>query len=263
LVQQVIQRRNNTVPHHRIHDDFPLRGLVRCATCSYLLTAGWSQGSHARYAYYTCNHRPCRRWRKSLPAKGIHGEFEAFLPELTLPTGWTDMTIEALQARSFEDLHLSRTAAAKRRERIRDLQAQTQEVVAMRASRLLSDEEFVAQRDRLRRKLIDLQADGSTGTAQPLSQSEANGLVEGLLTFLDFGQGSRQRRRRRSASCCFQQDMCTSEFERRKKGYCSEFLREPTMGHLTWSAARRDGKTDNFSGGVHRGDGRDALRDNL
>lgn len=40
------------------HEDFPLRGTVRCA-CGAYLTACWSKGNKRRYAYYRC--RTCPR----------------------------------------------------------------------------------------------------------------------------------------------------------------------------------------------------------
>jgi site-specific DNA recombinase len=38
-----------TTAHHRRRPDFPLKGLVRCATCSKTLTASWSKGRNGRY----------------------------------------------------------------------------------------------------------------------------------------------------------------------------------------------------------------------
>jgi hypothetical protein len=43
-----------TAPHQRGRPDFPLKGLVRCATCGKTLTASWSKGRNGRYAYYHC-----------------------------------------------------------------------------------------------------------------------------------------------------------------------------------------------------------------
>jgi site-specific DNA recombinase len=182
-VQQVIQRRNRSAPHHLVHDDFPLRGHVRCPSCSWLLTASWTKGSHARYAYYSCNQRACSRFKKSLPAKTVHDEFLAFLPDLTLPTGVTAATVEDLHDRALEQTNLSRAGAMLRHERLRDLENQVQELIAMRTSHMLSDGEFLSQRDTLRRNMMKLQAKEHEERFQPLSQPEASGLVDGFTDF--------------------------------------------------------------------------------
>jgi hypothetical protein len=45
--------------NQRGRPDFPLKGLVRCATCGKTLTASWSKGRNGRYPYYHC-WRQCR-----------------------------------------------------------------------------------------------------------------------------------------------------------------------------------------------------------
>jgi len=59
-VQAISQQRVPvTAPHQRGRADFPLKGLVRCATCGKTLTASWSKGRNGRYPYYHC-WRQCR-----------------------------------------------------------------------------------------------------------------------------------------------------------------------------------------------------------
>jgi len=47
-------------PHKRLNEDFPLRGIVRCARCRAHLTAGWARGRTQRYARYWCWTPKCR-----------------------------------------------------------------------------------------------------------------------------------------------------------------------------------------------------------
>lgn len=53
-----------TTVQRKLNDDFPLRGVVRCATCGNRLTAGWVKGRSERYARYWC-------WTKGCGAVGI------------------------------------------------------------------------------------------------------------------------------------------------------------------------------------------------
>ncbi len=54
-VQAILDGRlEMTAPRQRNDPDFPLRGYVRCAVCGKPLTASWSKGRSAYYAYYHC-----------------------------------------------------------------------------------------------------------------------------------------------------------------------------------------------------------------
>ncbi len=57
-----VQARINTngAPHKKLNEDFPLRGIVRCAGCSKALTAGWARGRSDRYPRYWCWTEGCR-----------------------------------------------------------------------------------------------------------------------------------------------------------------------------------------------------------
>ncbi len=59
-VQALLEGRAITpTPHERENPDFPLRHFTRCAACSTPLTASWSKGRSARYAYYRCRNGQC------------------------------------------------------------------------------------------------------------------------------------------------------------------------------------------------------------
>lgn len=47
-------------PHKKLSEDFPLRGVVRCAKCAKPLTGGWARGRKERYARYWCWTAGCR-----------------------------------------------------------------------------------------------------------------------------------------------------------------------------------------------------------
>ena len=62
-----------------IREDFPLRGAVCCADCDKPLSACWSKGRSASYAYYACYNKSCVSYRKSIRKEKIEGEFETLL----------------------------------------------------------------------------------------------------------------------------------------------------------------------------------------
>ena len=58
-----VQERINSksAPHKALNEDFPLRGVVRCAACNRGLTAGWVQGrKKKKYPRYWCWTKDCR-----------------------------------------------------------------------------------------------------------------------------------------------------------------------------------------------------------
>ena len=62
-----------------LNEDFPLRGFVLCADCDNPLTACWSAGQKAKYAYYLCHSKGCTSYRKSIPRHKIEGAFSELL----------------------------------------------------------------------------------------------------------------------------------------------------------------------------------------
>ena len=59
-VQAILAGRvHPTGPHQRRRPEFPLRAFIKCAACGRGVTASWSKGRSARYAYYHCL-PPCR-----------------------------------------------------------------------------------------------------------------------------------------------------------------------------------------------------------
>ena len=80
--QRILDRLNgvNRAPSRKLlNQDFPLRGFVCCDDCKEPLTACWSSGTHARYAYYLCPRRGCASYGKSIRREAIEGEFETLL----------------------------------------------------------------------------------------------------------------------------------------------------------------------------------------
>jgi site-specific DNA recombinase len=65
-----------------LSQDFPLRGFVTCADCGTPLTACWTTGCRARYAYYLCPKHGCPSYRKSVRRELLEGQFESLLRQL-------------------------------------------------------------------------------------------------------------------------------------------------------------------------------------
>ena len=73
-----------------------------------------------------------------------------------------------------------RGAAAKRREQLARSQRQLTALVALRADDGISHAEFVPARDQIRRRILELQASSGADKERPLTDEEANDLVQAL-----------------------------------------------------------------------------------
>ena len=145
-VQQVIHRRNKSVQHQKEHPDFPLRGSVRCDECLHYMTGCFSQGRTRRYAYYHCRNKSCDNRGQSYSAPDLHDNFAAFLDQVAP----RPELLRALGEKIVRDVEADGAARESRRkrqrERVGSLDSELHELVRMRAQGLITDQEFVAQR---------------------------------------------------------------------------------------------------------------------
>ena len=145
-VQQIIKRRNRSIPHQKQRPEFPLRGVVRCSDCLRYLTGSFSRGRSRRYPYYHCGYGRCDRRGKSLPTGNVQEEFEAFLehvaPKQELVEKLADVMVQAAEERQT----FVKTKKARLETELARLKREIQELIRMKAQGLLTDEEFIAQK---------------------------------------------------------------------------------------------------------------------
>jgi site-specific DNA recombinase len=159
-VQRVINGRNRSVSHQKEREEFPLRGFVRCNTCSHALTGAFSRGRSNVYPYYLCSNQPCPKRGKSLPVAEVHDEFMSFLDEIA-PRPQLIQEIGATVVKMAEqDAQDGAGRQQRRRKRIGQLASELAELIRMRAQNLITNEELLAQKQRLaeQRSALDRQA---------------------------------------------------------------------------------------------------------
>ena len=172
-VQGVAARRNNSHPHHIPHQSFPVRGLVRCPTCEHPLTGALSQGRHRKYAYYSCYFRECLTRTRSYRSELVNAEFTTYLRALSISRRVFDQTLAHVR----EALTQERTALSEARLAtaglINSLEAELRELVTMRATKLISDDEFLKARSRIQHQEQQLRTKVSLRSDQWLTDTEA------------------------------------------------------------------------------------------
>jgi hypothetical protein len=164
----VIVARNRSVTHQRDREEFPLRGLARCAACRHALTGAFSRGRSSSYPYYLCFCGGCSRRGKSLPAAEVHNEFTSFLDEIApRPEIIHEIGKSVIKMAEQGEREVS-VQRQRRRKQIGQLETEVIELIRMRAQGLITNEEFLLQRKRLadQRMAFESQARQTTDLAQ-------------------------------------------------------------------------------------------------
>ena len=162
-VQLVMSKRSRRFPHQKERPEFPLRGQVRCPSCRQYMTGSFSRGRSERYAYYHCNRQKCGD-RTSYTTESVHEEFrmllDAIAPKPELIPKLKDLVVQAAE----EHLSLSKASQARRKTHRKQLERQLQELIAMRADRLITNNEFLTHKALLDEKRFSLES--ATETAR-------------------------------------------------------------------------------------------------
>jgi site-specific DNA recombinase len=156
-VQQIISRHNRSVPHQKERPEFPLRGLVRCHQCQRYLTGGFSRGRSRHYPYYLCANKKCASHR-SYPVEPLHDEFAAFLDGIAAKPELVEKLRELVIQTAEERWAFVKTRKDRQEAELVRVTRQIQELITMRSQKLISDEEFVAQKSLLSEKRTVLEA---------------------------------------------------------------------------------------------------------
>ncbi len=148
-VQQIINRRNRSEPHHKHRPEFPLRGLIRCHQCRHVLTASFSRGRSRRYPYYHCSRKECSRRGKGLAVDVVEEEFKEYLRALAPKVEVMQILGTMLGWDSQKREAVTNAKQARARRVLDGLNRELQELIRMRAQNLISDAEFQMQRSLL------------------------------------------------------------------------------------------------------------------
>ena len=167
-VQQIISRRNRSLPHQKERLEFPLRGLVRCHKCRVYMTASFSRGRSHRYPYYHCANPKCE-YRKSYPVGLAHDEFAAFLntiaPKPLLVEQLGGLIIQAAEGRRT----FQKTIRARKEAELARIHKQSQELIRMRMEGLVTDQEFSAEKTGLVERRTSIEAAYDSDPLNPKS----------------------------------------------------------------------------------------------
>ena len=158
-VQQIVAKRNRSIPHQKVRPEFPLRGVVRCKNCGRHLTGSLSRGRSGRYPYYHCGNRQCPQRGKTYPTERIQTTFQEFLASVSPKPEILAKIRDAVLLVAEERRGQCKARKSSREATLRALSKQTDEIIRMRAQGLISDEEFSRHKADLEARRVGNQAE--------------------------------------------------------------------------------------------------------
>ncbi len=158
-VQAVIDGRNTSinVPIARRNKDnveFPLRRLVYCSICGTALTAGWSKGRHARYAYYRCQ-GACKA--PSIPADKVHDGAMQYLSAISPTKEGLDAFIALLRRTYYQRVAQLQKRKDEADKELKRLYEQRQALIQKNLSGIYSDDIFKEQNKLIEEQIASVQ----------------------------------------------------------------------------------------------------------
>lgn len=134
--------------------EFPLRRVVKCGKCSAGLTAAWSKGRNAKYAYYRCSNK-CAN--SSIRVEDLEETLVLLLKEITPTKECLDLFIAFLYKTYNERFSRLRKIKAGADEDIAKLKATRELLIEKNLSGTYSDEIFKEQNSIIEDKIIKAQ----------------------------------------------------------------------------------------------------------
>lgn len=158
-VQAVIDGRNNSIHipisrRNRDNVEFPLRRLVQCSICGATLTAGWSKGRTARYAYYRCQ-GSCGA--KSIPADKIHDGAMQYLSAISPTKEGLDAFIALLRRTYYQRVTQLQKRKDEADKELKRLSEQRQALIQKNLSGIYSDDIFKEQNKLIEEQIAAVQ----------------------------------------------------------------------------------------------------------
>lgn len=158
-VQAIIDGRNTNihvplVRHNKDNREFPLRRLVKCSICGAALTAGWSKGKRARYAYYRCQGN-CKA--PSIPADKIHDGAMQYLSAVSPTKEGLDAFIALLRRTYYQRVTQLQKRKDEADKELKRLYEQRQALIQKNLSGIYSDDIFKEQNKLIEEQIAAVQ----------------------------------------------------------------------------------------------------------
>ncbi|MBV9852098.1 MAG: recombinase family protein [Armatimonadetes bacterium] len=131
---------------------FALTGLIRCGRCGSMITATISKG----HVYYHCTNRRGDCTKAGVRAEVLEGQVRERLARLAVPAFLEPLLLGMVERFFAETYGRGRQVEESRHRALEEAQRQMQGLVSMRLRELLTDAEYLEQKQRLQEQIDGL-----------------------------------------------------------------------------------------------------------
>lgn len=163
--------------------EFPLRRIVRCSRCGMGLTAAWSKGRSAKYAYYRCSAK-CSN--SSIKVATLEHTVIELLKQITPKQECVNLFITFLYKTYYERLSRLQKTKSEADAEITKLQELRKMLVEKNLSGVYSDEIFKEQNAMIEEKMIRAQVVKEDATIDKYNIDALTAFIKTLLA--DLGE---------------------------------------------------------------------------
>ena len=142
------------------HHTFAFTGLIRCGSCGLMITAETrTKPSGRSYTYYHCTKRGLgpRCPEPAVERSKLEAQIVAFLRTLAIHPLFEQWCTEELSQDQDRRQAVEEAQAQSRRRKLEEIRTQLVELKSLRLRRLVSDEEFLKDREELERDRLRLE----------------------------------------------------------------------------------------------------------
>ncbi|MBT3690155.1 recombinase family protein [bacterium] len=168
-IQEILGYRNKPKPQKH---NFAFTGIIKCGHCGCSITAETknkhivSTNKTAHYTYYRCTRRKkdshCHE--KPIRIEDLEKQITNELKKYTIPSGFTKLALEVLAENHKNETKITDKLYSNLKKKYKSLELQSDNLTKLRLKDLLTDEEFMHERTKLKNEIAEIK--------QKLSQNQ-------------------------------------------------------------------------------------------
>lgn len=169
---------------HQDSKVYPLKGTIKCATCSHPMTSSNPTGRKAHYLYYECHNKACGH-KERIDVEGAHQQFISLLGSVRPSQRVLKLFTQLVFDEWNETIRVAEREAKLRDEQIARLEAKLVSVAESNSKCILTDEEAKTQAEKVRQDIAVLRVERSDIRIEQYDTEAVKGFTESFLTNLD------------------------------------------------------------------------------
>jgi len=169
--------KNFQKPKTKIHEEFPLRGIIYCPICGNKLTAAFSTGRSKKYPYYRCSTKGCEYRSKN--KYEVENSFNSYLKKLTPKNHILGLFKNSMEDIWKENNKLENNNIKILNNKIKQLDNKIDYIIELHSKSLIDDDDFTNRYNKLKTEKQNIE----------IALSENVNNFKNIDNYLDFGIG--------------------------------------------------------------------------